>query len=523
MKAWKIGLIGFAVMLVGLTSHCVSAQNVESLLMPGEVVTGHAEFESDCNACHRRFRRSDQRELCLDCHEDVANDINEETGFHGKFDDAKNDECATCHTDHEGRSADIVDLDEATFDHLLTDFELLGKHADAECVDCHEPGDKHRDATGNCFACHSEDDEHQGALGEDCAECHNPADEWVDAEFDHDTTDFALIGEHQKIECLDCHEDATYQNAPTTCYGCHAEDDFHDGRSGEQCENCHSPVSWNDTSFNHARDTEFPLEGRHAKLTCDDCHSEDPFSDTLETGCVSCHLEDDDHDGHNGEDCAACHSNDDWTDSIFDHDRDTEFTLNGSHEEVACNECHAEPIFDSSPGTDCHSCHAEDDVHEGQQGESCNDCHTETSWEEVTNFDHDLTKFPLLGEHDNLECDDCHSTQVFADVESDCVDCHEEDDTHGEKFEDDCGSCHNPVAWDLWLFDHNVQTDFVLDGAHVDVTCDDCHRSSLATMKRVGESCSDCHRADDVHDGEFGADCGRCHSDSSFKDVRSLQ
>jgi hypothetical protein len=75
----------------------------------------------------------------------------------------------------------------------------------------------------------------------------------------------------------------------------------------------------------------------------------------------------------------------------------------------------------------------------------------------------------------------------------------------------------------LWLFDHNIQTSFTLDGAHLDVACDDCHRSSLASMQRTGDSCGDCHRTDDVHDGEFGPDCGRCHSDQSFRDVRSLQ
>jgi hypothetical protein len=75
----------------------------------------------------------------------------------------------------------------------------------------------------------------------------------------------------------------------------------------------------------------------------------------------------------------------------------------------------------------------------------------------------------------------------------------------------------------LWLFDHNSQTEFVLDGAHVEVACDNCHRSSLASMQNIGNSCGDCHRTDDVHDSEFGVDCGRCHTENSFTEVRSLQ
>ena len=138
-------------------------------------------------------------------------------------------------------------------------------------------------------------------------------------------------------------------------------------------------------------------------------------------------------------------------------------------------------------------------------------------------FDHDLNRFPLLGEHDNIECTDCHESQIFTDTDAECVSCHLEDDSHNGVFDTDCGSCHNPVAWDLWLFDHNVQTDFEIDGAHVDVACDSCHRSSLASMRKTGDRCADCHRSDDVHDGEFGPDCERCHSDTSFKDVRTLQ
>jgi hypothetical protein len=169
------------------------------------------------------------------------------------------------------------------------------------------------------------------------------------------------------------------------------------------------------------------------------------------------------------------------------------------------------------------SCHLEDEPHDGLLGERCNDCHTETDWTDPTFFYHDLTNFPLLGEHTNIECGDCHETQLFADTSNACVDCHLDDDNHDGVFENDCESCHNPVAWDLWLFDHNVQTNFELDGAHIDVACESCHRISLESMRKTGGRCADCHLSDDIHDGEFGPDCGRCHSDSSFEEVRSLQ
>lgn len=509
-------------MLVCFTSFSATAQTIESLIMPGEVIDGHADIESECSACHKRFDRSAQDGLCLDCHEEVADDANADTGFHGRSAEVGNNVCAACHTDHEGRKADILGLDEGSFDHLLTDFELLGKHLEATCADCHETGEKHRNAPGACVDCHREDDAHEGNMGSECGDCHNPSD-WTDTEFDHDTTDFPLLGKHREAECGDCHADQTHQDTPTTCVGCHADDDSHEGRNGERCDSCHKPSDWSDTTFDHDRNTEFPLEGRHAELSCTDCHSDDPYDDVMDTACASCHLEDDHHEGHNGTTCETCHATSAWTENYFDHDVGTDFTLHGSHETAACGDCHIDPIFDASPGTACASCHLEDEVHNGTLGEQCDSCHLETAWKDAPLFDHDLAGFPLLGEHVNTECEACHDTQAFGETAGDCVACHREDDSHNGVFDDDCKSCHNPVAWDLWLFDHNTRSDFKLEGAHVDVRCNDCHRGPLTSMRKTGGRCADCHRSDDIHDGEFGSDCGRCHGPESFKHVRSLQ
>ena len=501
------------------TSHAVS---IETLVMPGEVIEGHADLEPECSSCHVAFERTNQRLLCLDCHEDVATDIDTTGGFHGLFDDARDADCADCHTDHAGRDADIVQLDADTFDHELTDFPLQGKHAEARCEDCHEPEVKHRDAPGICVDCHQEDDVHEESLGTDCADCHN-ATGWEDAEFDHDVTDYPLIGHHLEADCLDCHEDPTYLGAPTDCFSCHKEDDAHDGRSGNECGNCHSPTDWDDTSFDHNRDTEFQLEGSHGDLTCDDCHGEDPFADDMDRTCIACHLDDDDHEEHNGNECDSCHAAVTWEDVTFDHDRDTDYLLNGAHEAIDCIECHVEPIFETALESECTECHLEDDAHEGEQGTDCQDCHNEDSWQDDVFFDHDLTRFPLLGAHSDEECDSCHESHVFRDAPTACVDCHLEEDPHEGRYDENCAACHNPVDWIEWQFDHNTQTDFPLDGAHVTAQCNDCHRQSLAALSKLGGRCGDCHRADDIHDGEFGFDCARCHSAESFKDVRSIK
>ena len=166
---------------------------------------------------------------------------------------------------------------------------------------------------------------------------------------------------------------------------------------------------------------------------------------------------------------------------------------------------------------------AEDDPHEGTQGDSCEDCHNEQSWSESVFFDHGLTRFPLLGKHSDTDCTDCHETQKFRDTPMDCVSCHASEDPHSDRLPDGCALCHSPVDWLRWRFDHDSQTAFPLYGAHRDADCKTCHRQSLDIQMRLGARCNDCHRADDIHNGEFGFDCGRCHSSDSFEEVQRIQ
>lgn len=508
--------------LTSTTAKQAFAQDLEALVMPGEVIAGHADLETECSSCHKMFDKDGQKVLCLDCHDAVAADFNAQSGFHGMFQDVRDSACSSCHTDHIGRDGDITVLDEAAFDHSFTDFELIGAHLEVACNECHAASTKRRDATSFCNDCHNEDDVHKTTLGEDCSSCHKPT-EWKDANFDHDSTGYPLTGKHTTVTCLDCHVDETYQNAPTTCVGCHKADDAHDGRSGDQCESCHNPSDWSDSSFSHERDTTFPLQGKHARLGCADCHSENPFNDQMDTACISCHTEDDSHDGHNGLECNDCHSNDDWAAPTFEHDEDTEYALRGGHRDVICTDCHIEPIFEVALQTYCSSCHLDDDAHDSSLGTQCENCHTEVNWQDPVFFDHDLASFPLLGKHADNECTDCHQNRAFGNVDSNCGNCHQEDDPHRGSFHERCDACHNPVAWDAWTFDHDAQTDFPLSGAHTTVNCNNCHRSPLDKMQLLGVTCRSCHRADDVHDGEFGSDCGRCHSADSFKEIRSLQ
>ena len=257
----------FALALLA-TAKLGSASEIEKwLIMPGPVVASHAEFEADCAACHAPLSKDAQSDLCVECHVDIGTDLNTQGGFHGRLPDSSRQDCASCHTEHEGRDIDIVALDEASFDHALTDFVLQGSHTTTACAGCHAQGEPHREAPTECAACHSKDDVHAGSLGDDCGACHN-AQTWTDASFDHRTTRFPLLGAHAAVACESCHASKNFADVGQTCNDCHGQDDVHRGRNGTQCVDCHSTTTWAKLTFNHMAVSGFALVGGHKGLDC---------------------------------------------------------------------------------------------------------------------------------------------------------------------------------------------------------------------------------------------------------------
>jgi len=568
-----------------------AADTLESVLMPGKVIEGHADLEGDCKNCHSRFKKSAQVGLCLDCHKEVSKDVSSKQGFHGRI---KEQECRVCHTDHKGRNMNIAPINEKTFDHRDTDFVLKGGHANAkvECRDCHKPKVKYRDTPSDCYACHRKDDTHKGTLGTHCADCHDEGN-WKKTRFDHSKTKFPLTGKHRDVLCRDCHSDPKFKGAPTACVACHKKDDTHKGRYGTKCATCHVDRGWKILTFNHDRDTKYPLRGSHKVAKCNSCHTGILYQEKLQTSCVACHKKDDDEKGHRGKfgtKCQTCHTEKDWGISIFNHDRDTKYLLRGKHIKAKCESCHTGFLYQEKLktacvachkadddkkghkgkfGVKCESCHAEsswktttfnhnrdtkfvlrdkhvtaeckschtgilyqeklaktcfgchekDDKHKGQEGKKCDSCHNERDWKAVK-IDHGLTRFPLLGKHAKVECKECHKTAAFKDADVACVSCHEKDDQHKYKLGPRCESCHNAFDWKNWKFDHNKQTNYPLDGAHVKVACEACHSKPMKTKLVQSRACNACHDFDDVHNGSFGKVCERCHETSSWKKIK---
>ncbi|MEE8191516.1 MAG: hypothetical protein V3T74_02145, partial [Gemmatimonadales bacterium] len=295
---------------------------------------------------------------CLSCH---RRDDPHGEQFSGR-------ECHDCHTQSAWEKAEL-------FDHNRTRYRLTGLHRRAACEDCHKPlaspsGAHDLQYVGlafrGCASCHR--DVHRGAMDRACSGCHTTRG-WhrinrstFEGQFDHNSTDFRLIGAHAEIECDACHgsspaadewlrirfaartRDYTYPvPVAADCLSCHRdyhERAFEDTPGGTLCENCHSQRKWMPTSYDierHNRETEFALTGAHLAAPCFRCHentelgresSEYRFTST---DCASCHRGDDPHGTQfEADPCTECHDTASFEIAVFDHDA-TRYPLDGAH------------------------------------------------------------------------------------------------------------------------------------------------------------------------------------------------
>lgn len=519
-------LIRLIFLVLALFATTAGADSLESAIMPGKVIQGHAKYEEECKNCHKRFDKSAQNQLCMDCHKEVGKDVTLKQGFHGKQSTDK--DCRECHTEHKGRAAKVVHLNEKNFKHGETDFPLKGKHADekVKCADCHLPKAKWREAPHGCFDCHRKDDDkaHRGNLGKDCAKCHSEKD-WKTTNFDHSKTHFELRGKHVDVKCKECHVDNKYKDTPTKCIECHRKDDdkAHHGVFGAKCESCHGENSWkNELHFDHDKDTHFVLRDKHRDTKCLSCHKS--VAEKLKSTCISCHRKDDKHNGTLGERCEECHNARDWkSPKGFDHDKDTHFPLRDKHKEAKCDKCHTTGMKYEKLALDCWSCHKKEDekAHKGDFGKKCESCHKENDWKK-TFFNHDKdTKYPLRFKHGDVKCDKCHTGKLYEQkLTQVCYDCHkktDDDKGHHGNLGDKCEKCHSEKSWKDTRFDHDKDTKYPLRFKHKETKCDKCH-TSPGFRDKTPSDCYACHKKDDKHNGQEGKKCEDCHSEKSWKD-----
>jgi len=146
----------------------------------------------------------------------------------------------------------------------------------------------------------------------------------------------------------------------------------------------------------------------------------------------------------------------------------------------------------SQSATGSHSPH-------GNLNVPCQNCHTAEGWKPiraVPEFNHNQTRYPLRGLHQNVACTQCHVKPVFSNVGSRCQDCHA--DIHRRQLGANCEQCHSVRGWGVSskeIQQHNNR--FPLTGAHAAVDCDSCHKNAAnSQFQTMSTACFSCHQAD---------------------------
>ena len=276
-----------------------------------------AHAAAGCTGCHASLDFTQERQLCVSCHEDV---------HQGEF----GSECAACHT-----ARSFIDRTAMVRRHNTSRFPLSGSHAALDCEECHPPaaGGQARfvGQPADCVSCHRADYEAAKSpdhvllsFSLDCMNCHTTLT-WSPARFDHSGTGFPLTGRHTRLPCTSCHTGGTYQGLSPDCAACHQDE--YDATTNPshgalgfstQCQTCHSTAGWGGATFDH--DTQnFPIySGRHAGIwsSCSTCHTNS--ADYTQFTCFNCHPHsdqgktDETHSGVNGytytsQACYTCH------------------------------------------------------------------------------------------------------------------------------------------------------------------------------------------------------------------------
>lgn len=515
---------------------------------------------------------------CLSCHQD----------FHkfGNFKSTKMgdlNQCLKCHNEAKWKTIH-------NFDHNInTRYPLDGEHLSLDCATCHLPNPKNLKTnpkklnlvstptyhwnqleTKTCETCHKSP--HIGVFSDKfakqkCASCHT-TDGWEMSKsssgFDHSKTRFALTGAHKTTKCSDCHGPAKKQIfkfksvQSKFCIDCHANihiNQFGPKYVAQACTTCHTTQNFTEINqFDHSK-TNYPLIGEHTKVKCAECHqgsdqkinlkwpnfkSKDHFSvkminktkflfpEIKQQKCLTCHA--DYHKGQLSKNCQECHSEKGWKPQNFDHNKQSQFKLNGSHDKVDCVKCHLPTkeivtyknqrrfVLKYKPlNSKCIDCHS--DFHKGQLSKNCQECHTEKVWKPTT-FVHDLqSTYKLKGKHADVECSKCHLPTKetvsyknknfymtrYKPLTTACVDCHK--DPHKGQFGRQCQECHIEKNWKLTKDFHK---NFTLTGIHYSLDCAECH-SDGRKLSGLSQQCLTCHQKDDIHNGML-PNCKECHT-----------
>lgn len=484
----------------GIVQECEGCHNEESwkpslfdhVASTGFELKGGHEIQQ-CAECHKGSTSNTSAD-CISCHQTNYNNAKEHVSRGYPTD------CTQCHSPTSWEATD--------FDHNLSDFPLTGAHTSVDCKSCHTT--TYAGTPTDCYACHTSDynkaENHlSSGYPTDCKQCHSTVS-WDEADFDHNSTSFALTGAHTTVKCAECHTSG-YTGTSAECKSCH-QNNFTEAQNPshvaaglpQECETCHTTTDWKPSTFDHMASTGFELSGGHKLDQCSSCHQGTTTNATSD--CFSCHQSNyndaPDHVKLNfPHDCTQCHNTKNWEEANFDHST-TNFALTGVHASTDCKQCHTNGY--AGTASECSACHLSN-FNEAQNpnhltagiSQECETCHNTNGWK-PSEFDHLSTSgFALTGGHSGKQCVDCHRGTT-SNATSDCYSCHQQNyaDAPGHltrNYPHDCIQCHNTNDWNEATFDHSG-TNFPLTGAHAATECALCHTNGYAGTPTV---CSECH------------------------------
>jgi len=256
-KLYALFAIGVVIFLM--------VQYPHTMINPGELVKGHQELNNKCLSCHQPFDGI-SNEKCTSCHKisDIGKDskiVKSKTLFHQEL---SNQECSTCHTDHQGifperslndfkhelLSAAIINNCNSC--HIKPN-NILHKQVSANCSSCHQTTSWKSSVSFNhdlllnkneCASCHQKpSDVYHAAITDNCSKCHSTT-KWVPSTFNH--TAFFKLDQNHNATCKTCHTNNNFSSF--TCYGCHehnerniiAEHNEEGITNIANCVSCHS-------------------------------------------------------------------------------------------------------------------------------------------------------------------------------------------------------------------------------------------------------------------------------------------
>jgi nitrate/TMAO reductase-like tetraheme cytochrome c subunit len=253
----------------------------------------------NCDKCHKAgLKEKPEYGKCTNCHSDYHK---------GQF--VKENiprDCKECHNEYGFYPANYT-----IEKHKFSKFVLTGAHLATPCEKCHLDNKdwEFRNLGLKCINCHknihSDEIVEKYLNNNTCNECH-VTESWNTINFNHDRTEFKLLGKHKSETCSNCHhkeigsdgKKLIFKSLNKNCEVCH--NDIHGGQFKDveysDCTRCHTFDDWKPEKFDHEK-TKFSLKGAHEKINCIRCH---PYVSSGNINFIKYKLEE--------FKCSACHS-----------------------------------------------------------------------------------------------------------------------------------------------------------------------------------------------------------------------